>query len=263
MGEYINNGIGFVCNTVHKECGLMQNDSVQWVLRLSFSLVPCVFVTMGIICLFFYPKSARSELGHEQLLEAITKLRRGETVEDPWRPGSWISPASPPTPNQGALSYFTPNELKAALNGQAADAKLASIRELIRWPLIMAIFFSIWMPVGVVIIVSGMEDLFDDLGASVSPLGLMLFGIGLLGFWFHGLRSYAAWHLRSAGVTVDEVRSKYNALCPFIGGLRIKMDLDSSIEARAGIEMTSPNTEEANPAATAMGNPVPSPTLGL
>merc|ERR1712228_447514 len=166
-----------------------QNDSVQWVLRLSFSLVPCLFITAGIICLFWYPKTARSEKGHEQLLEAITKLRRGETVEDPWRPGSWIYPAAPASPNQGALSYFTPRELKAALGPRfqgAGDKQLADVSGLLRWPLILVVFFAVWIPVGIIIIGAGMEDLFDDLGASVSPLGLMICGIGVLGTWFHG-----------------------------------------------------------------------------
>lgn len=206
----------------------MQSESVQWVLKMSFSIVPCFFICLGIVALCFYPVCARTEIYHEKLLEAITKLRRGETVEDPWRPGSWVVPAPPPTANQGTLSYFTPNELKGALEGQAdKNATKAEIGPLVRWPAILAFLFAILLPVGAAIVSSGMEDLFDDLGASVSPLGLMIFGIGLLGTWFHGARARAAWSLKATGLTCDEMRQKYNAYCPFIGKTRMKLSSDT------------------------------------
>jgi len=63
---------------------------------------------------------------------------------------------------------------------------------------------------------SDIDNLADDLGASASPLGLVLVGFGLVGLWFHGSRALAAWELRHRSVAHSEIVMQYNALCPFI-----------------------------------------------
>jgi len=243
-GQYVANGVSFVCNDVHQECGITQNDGVVWVLVLSFALVPFVCVSLGLMALYFYPKLARTEDMHEKLVDAIARLRRGETVEDPWRPGNFAEPARKATRHDGALSYFTPNELRAAIQAPTPSQSSGEVdaRQLARWPLVFFVAFAALMPVGVFVIGLGFEDLYDDLGASVSPLGLMILGIGILGAWFHGSRLLAAAHLVRTSLRRKDVVRKYNQLCPFIGAKRL--DLNGSPLADQSTQGAAPEDLE-------------------
>merc|ERR1712032_1337118 len=100
----------------------------------------------------------------------------------------------------------TPNELKKTLAAQQPGAKKADVYPLLHMPLILACCFALLLPAGLAMIIIGMEDLFSDLGASISPLGLMVFGIGVLGTWFNLVRTHAAWKLKYAEVSCDELR---------------------------------------------------------
>mmetsp|Transcript_46932 Transcript_46932/g.135203 ORF Transcript_46932/g.135203 Transcript_46932/m.135203 type:complete len:213 (+) Transcript_46932:1-639(+) len=206
------------------ECGLKQNASVRSTLLLCFSLVPAVFVLAGVVALWFYPKAARNEASHEAVLHAIAKLKRGQRVADPWREGNYIYPAEPPTRNAGLLSYFLPHELKDVIgrSNLGAPAEPADVSRLWRGPLLWALLGVALLPARVAVVVAGLEGLADDLGASVSPLGLMLVGIGIVVVWFHGLRVWVAMRLRSSGVEVQEVVARLNAVAPFVGAARIE-----------------------------------------
>jgi len=216
---YVADGISFVCHGASKECGIKQNGNVRWLLIIAFSLVPCFFNFLSAVAMLYYPKAARTEKSHEKLLDAIAKIRRGETVEDPWRPGSFVSPRAPPGPHDGALSYFWPSELRAALKSCGSDARIPQRALLIR-PLRIAVFCAlVLIPLGVFILIFDIEALGDDLGASVSPMGLMLAGLGILGVWFHGSRAWISRELHD--VPREHVISRINQLCPFTGEPRI------------------------------------------
>merc|ERR1719399_1961621 len=121
-------------------------------------------------------------------------MRSGFKVEDPWQPGIELRPAEPAGPNFGALSYFWPHELLMAIEA-GQENEVVDVTILRTRPLVIAICFLLLLPVGILIIILGIDDLSEDLGASVSPLGLMLCGICLVAIWFNGLRVTAAQEL--------------------------------------------------------------------
>ena len=72
-------------------------------------------------------------------------------------------------------------------------------------------------PFGVVLMVMGWGDMGSDLGASVSPIGLILLGVAILLIWFDGTRFLAARQVQQRTVPFDEVVALYNFLCRFTG----------------------------------------------
>lgn len=223
--DLLDRGASFVCNDALKECGVAQNEGVRTLLLLCYSLIPAMFVLCGVVALCCYPREARGGKGHARVVQAIAKLRRGEPVEDPWRPGSIVYPAEPPTRHTGALSYFFPHELKRCVQQEASDyiaSGAADTSSLWKPPCVwMCVAAFVLIPLGSVGISAGLEGLGDDLGASVSPLGLMLVGVGAVTLWFHGQRFRAARYLCGARVTRAEVIAQYNALAPFVGSARL------------------------------------------
>jgi len=179
---------------------------------MCFSVVPAFFVALGVAALYFYPKEAKGEAAHEKLLEAISKVRRGEVVEDPWRPGNRVGPACIRGPNFGALCYLWPSELRSALSKSSDGVDYAM---LVQRPLVLAMLFLLSTPVGIYIMILGYPELADDGGFSVTPLGLMVIGIGLLGVWWQGSRARAAMLLKSRQVPREEVVKYVNSMCPF------------------------------------------------
>ena len=83
----------------------------------------------------------------------------------------------------------------------------------------------------------GLDDMADELGASVSPLGLVMFGLGMLGPWFHGVRCWAARALHRSKVTREEVIARHDQLCAFAGKDRIvPLDVHSAVCSSANQE---------------------------
>lgn len=227
--EYLANGVTFVCNDALERCGLYQNESVVWVLRLSFSIVPFICVMAGVIALRYYPKPARTEEIQEKLHHGVSELKRGRPVEDPMRAGCWIYPAEEYGTFHGALSYFTPNELRLVIeDSPSTPGSKVVITPLLKWLTLYVVIFSVLLAVGIVLMIFGFEDMGSDLGASVSPLGLMVFGIGLVGFWFNAQRGFAARYLMNNSVPRLEVIRMYNSVCPFIGATRMEVGTPES-----------------------------------
>jgi len=222
--ELVANGVSFVCNDALGECGIQQPAAVRSVLIVCFSIVPCLCVLAGTLGLYFYPRHARSEAMQQKLVACITKVRRGETVEDPWRPGNMVKAQAPPGPSAGTLAYFWPAELKK-LAELSCPGQPVNMRVLLPRPVAFTVLHMVLViPLGLLIVALGMADLQDDLGASVSPIGLMLVGIGVLGAWFDGIRVRAAASLLGKEVLRSEVVAQYNRYCPFTGSPALPED---------------------------------------
>lgn len=219
--DYLRNGASFVCNGAHDECGVIQNNEVVWVLKLCFTLVPAFFMLLGLFALWWYPSAARRREMQVKVTAAAAEVRQGKTVEDPWRMGSMISPAKHPTENAGALSYFWPSELHALAQGPTIEGGQVLLGNLVPKLLLWVGSFAVLIPIGGWVIFIGLDDLSDDLGASWSPLGLMIVGIGILGVWFHGTRLWAAQELKRGKVMQYEVVAKFNQHCAFTGDERL------------------------------------------
>lgn len=125
-------------------------------------------------------------------------------------------------------------------SGSAANF---DIHQLKRQPLLWAIIYAIAIPIGVGFIFKGLDDMADGLGASVSPLGLMLSGIGIVGVWFHGLRFTAAVDLCIHQVDRAEVLEKYLQLCPFLGQSNIEGGYKEPSQAKNKVAPLDPDGE--------------------
>lgn len=197
-----------------------QPEAVVWVLRLCLSLVPAGFIAMGGCALFWYPKEARKEETHRKIIEAITtKHRQGLDAEDPWFPGTSLPPPSLPTAHSGMVSYLFPAELLAMIGeGDQEPNLVLPIWGMVKW---MALAIPL-TGAGLVLLVAGWDDLSSDLGASLSPVGLILIGFAALLVWFHGTRALAVRQIAEARVPRAELVSHYNSLCRFTGEAPIK-----------------------------------------
>mmetsp|Transcript_118722 Transcript_118722/g.221932 ORF Transcript_118722/g.221932 Transcript_118722/m.221932 type:complete len:759 (+) Transcript_118722:67-2343(+) len=191
-----------------------QPAAVVWTLRLSFSLVPAVFLFAGFLCLLKYPKEARTEEAHHKLMIAITeKHRKGLSAEDPWFLGRTLQPPPKAGEQDGLLSHFFPAEIDKMIwnAGETAPSFTEVKQTMLCWIATGAI---IAVP-GVVLVVLGWEDLGDDLGASLSPLGIILLGISALIIWFHMTRYRALQALEHIGTTQEQLEERLNFLCRF------------------------------------------------
>jgi len=220
--ELVANGVQFICNNALGTCGIKQNDSVRWTLRICAAIFPGLCLLAGTAALLWYPKAARDEATHEQLLLAIARLRRGEVVEDPWRPGNFIHPIEQLSiALAGPLSYLMPSELKRVAEAPAVEGDVADFRAVIRMTGLHALACALLIPLGIWGVAAGWEEMSDDLGASVSPMGLMSIGIGLVSVWFSSSRLAAMLKLKSLRVTRRDVIVMYNRSCPFTGDARL------------------------------------------
>lgn len=76
---------------------------------------------------------------------------------------------------------------------------------------------ALLLPVGIALLVVGWEDMGSDLGASVSPIGLIFLGMAALLIWFDGTRFWAAREVQRLSVPRLELVGWYNFLCRFTG----------------------------------------------
>jgi len=219
---------GFVRSSDEEESP-EQPRAVVLLLSFCFSIVPAVFILFGAVALCWYPKAARSEQAHVEVIEAIRKKhKRGLSAEDPWNPGRTLAPPPTPGAHHGLLSYFTPGELLQAVGGKAQvamwsrqseqkDQRLESVDYwcLIRSPMKYLIAAGILSVVGTVVLVRGFDELNDDLGASISPIGLIFLGVAVLLAWFHGTRVKAAMKVSELQVPKVDFVLQYNYLCRF------------------------------------------------
>merc|ERR1719254_316541 len=81
--------------------------------------------------------------------------------------------------------------------------------------------------------VVGWDDLSHDLGASVSPLGLILLGVAILLFWFHGTRLLAARELCRLKVPREELIAQYNFYCRFTGAGQLPQKAGAMLPAES------------------------------
>lgn len=197
----------------------LQPDAVVWLLRLCFSIVPALFILAGAMVLWRYPKEARSSQSHEELIVAIrSKHAKGLPAEDPWFPGQIVEPAPTPGPNEDLLAHFWPGELLISASDQSSDGvDYALLLSRTRRGICLGLLL---LPLGVVLMVAGWSDMGSDLGASVSPIGLIFLGVATLLIWFDGTRFLAARQVQHRAVPRYEVVARYNFLCRFTGSNR-------------------------------------------
>jgi len=199
--------------------------------------------------LLCYPKPARGIEAHRQIVVAIRDAhRKGQPAEDPWFPGNWVDPPTRPGPNDHVLAYFWQEDMKAALQAEGDNVNYAALqRRTFRGVGVGAVL----IPIGVWLMVWGWEDMGSDLGASVSPIGLIFVGLAILSFWFDGTRYRAAREMANRRIPRAEIHARYNFLCRFTGA-----KLLPTTEEDDGGSTVEEATTESGEAVTAAGEPV-------
>eukprot|EP00404_Azadinium_spinosum_P007488 CAMPEP_0180434964 /NCGR_PEP_ID=MMETSP1036_2-20121128/10228_1 /TAXON_ID=632150 /ORGANISM="Azadinium spinosum, Strain 3D9" /LENGTH=374 /DNA_ID=CAMNT_0022440857 /DNA_START=327 /DNA_END=1452 /DNA_ORIENTATION=- len=197
-----------------------QPVEVVWLLRLTFSVIPALFIACGAIVINKFPSAARTDAAKRELLNAIWLHEAGKVAQDPWFPGKAMPPPPPPSRSEALLSHFWPSELVAALSVGTTPTALNYQGLLWRPWCCIVVAFVLAVP-GAVITIVGWSDLGDDLGASVSPLGVMILGVSGLLIWFNGTRLWAVMELKKQGVPRQDVVSHYNYMCRFTGGTMV------------------------------------------
>jgi Na+/melibiose symporter-like transporter len=192
-----------------------QPEAVVWLIRLCVSLVPALFVLAGSAVLCFYPKHARTNEAHEELIVAIReKHAKGLSAEDPWFPGSVVAPPPVAGPHDDLLAYFWPSELMAAIEQDGQSGHGNSLR----WGTMKGVAIGLFLlPLGITFIFAGWKDMNSDLGASVSPIGLVFLGVALLLISFDGTRLRATFAVDKRSISQAELVARYNYLCRFTG----------------------------------------------
>eukprot|EP00928_Gymnodinium_smaydae_P038087 TRINITY_DN26340_c0_g1_i1.p1 TRINITY_DN26340_c0_g1~~TRINITY_DN26340_c0_g1_i1.p1 ORF type:complete len:446 (-),score=55.11 TRINITY_DN26340_c0_g1_i1:74-1231(-) len=237
-------------------CGFKQNDDVKVFLRMCLSVVPFVFVFLSFVQLFWYPKEARSEESHECLMHAITAVKRGDTVEDPWRPGCWIKPLKPFEGRvTGALYYIWPSHLRAALvatkearGGAIKDDDGVDFAVVTAKLLPYFLFYVLLILAGGVVFALGFQALADPQAGSVAPLGVMLSGIGITGAAFIFAQLRACQHLRRTRVSAAAVEAVLDLWGPFLGERESShMPPTTTAAADCGPELATPSGASSVP----------------
>jgi hypothetical protein len=215
--DLVLDGVGFVCNTAVNDgtCSVVQNNEVFWILRLFLSIIPALFMIAGVVPLWWYPK--------DDIASMRSKVPRVPMTE--------VSEAGL---NSGILAYFWPSELHAtiaSLPPQVEPETACNLTSNIMKQLLLKVVLCLLLlGAGIAVVILGFNDLGNDLGDSVSPLGLILAGFGLLGLWWSGSRLRAALHWQGCGITCKEAVNQYNRLCPFIAASPIHRWASTSLE---------------------------------
>lgn len=180
---------------------------VEWTIRCSFALVPGVFGLLSALVLLGYP--LRTSAQHEGILDGIAKHQRGEPAVDPITgrvvpavlhgdDGSQtVGSKTLSAEKYAGLSHFFPGELR-----QAADAEDLSV--LAFRPKLWAIFSMFLMLGGVAVAVAGWEG-FVEGHFSVTPIGVVMIGLGAAIEWFQVSRLLALGRMLADDVTVEDV----------------------------------------------------------
>lgn len=226
-------GISFICSLLEQDasgnvsgqCLFRQNEEVRRLLVVCMSIVPFCFVLLGFIALLHYPREARTEHGHEEVMRCATLIKRGITVEDPWAPGNWITPLQMPSvPVPGALSYIFDSDLRDILERKGTDGRLdfrpLCHKLLLRTMICMCIFiigiFLFVLPgtdLGIEALLSSDEQ---SQGRSLSPVGSIVFGVGLVLFAFNFLQYKAVSSLQHVAVDAAAVQYRIDLNAPFL-----------------------------------------------
>jgi len=214
-----------------------QPIAVSWLLRLCFSVVPAAFIGAAAVVLCRFPGEARCGRAHQQLIVAIhEKHRKGLPAEDPWFPGRFLEPPPASGPDEALLAHFWPRELRATL-----EAGIGMVNyDALWWSTLRGVVLGVLLvPGGLFLMIVGWKDLGEDLGASVSPIGLILLGIATLLIWFDCTRLCAAREVKRREVPRVEIVSRYNFLCRFTGATMLPWNQSS--DART-LEISMPPT---------------------
>jgi len=210
--DIFNNGGDIVCGTAISRCVPVQNNEVVLTLMCGFAAVSSTALALSLCALAQYPKVARSQEAHERLVCAIADRKNGLTVVDPWNPGYVLKAAAPDGPFTGALSYLWPHELFRLRDSFTSPTQQLLQRHVItKLTMTVSLVFS-----GIAIFIYDFPSLVDDLGASWSPLGIMVLSFGVVGTWFNASRLQVLRGLHTSTLARADVVSHINRLAPFL-----------------------------------------------
>eukprot|EP00811_Abedinium_folium_P001915 NODE_11756_length_1266_cov_10.123793.p1 GENE.NODE_11756_length_1266_cov_10.123793~~NODE_11756_length_1266_cov_10.123793.p1 ORF type:complete len:189 (+),score=30.91 NODE_11756_length_1266_cov_10.123793:430-996(+) len=186
-----------------------------------------------------------------------------QTVEDPWRPGSYVKPRVPSGPNLGKISYFWPSEWRHALASTSGSGDVdyhAFIRRPVFWTVSALLAL---VPPGITLFVMGsMSD--DPANDTRIPLGGMLLGLGCVSVWWSCSRARVAWQLLKAPPPKQEVIDYVNNMRPFEGlltlehvqaELRVVANPTANDQSKEGVELAAKLEEHDKPAPATLGLP--------
>lgn len=192
-----------------------QNVKVIWLLKCGISLVPCLFMFLGFVALLFYPKGAADKEASEMIISRIQNQHQNEVVKDPWFPEKTLPPLPPPQEHTHLLMHLWPSEVSKML--RPGEHKMPDYTVPIYSCCYQIVFGVLLAVVGLAVFAAGWEDLQNDLGGSISPLGAMSLGLSVVVIWFNGVRYQAASQIRRLQVSKVALRHHFNYLCRFTG----------------------------------------------
>jgi len=184
-----------------------QPESVQWVIRMSFSVVPGLAGIFGTFVLYFF--KLRNAKQHAAIVNAVIAHQQGQTVVDPLT-GLIMPPIKRHADNSaeyegrvvGAkamqiLEHFFASEINAAC--AAGD-----VGKLVCRPVLYSVIaFCVAVP-GVAITVAGWPAMYAG-DHSWAPIGMILIGFAVIALAFNGVRLRQALLAKSA-VTVEDLK---------------------------------------------------------
>jgi len=201
-----------------------QPESVQWVLRASFCVVPGLAGLFGTAVLYWF--KLRNKTQHKQILDGVLRHQHGDTAVDPLT--GLLLPPIKRLPDNSAeydgkivqneqlqiLEHFFASEVAAA------DAA-GSVGKLVQKPILYCIVSLLLIVPGTAITVADWSALLDG-DHSWAPIGMILIGFGIIGLAFNGVRLRQACRARTI-LSTDDMKvmvaiSKSRGLLP--GGVK-------------------------------------------
>ena len=189
--------------------GSAQPQGVVDTLKICFSIAPAIFIGIGFTILLWFPM--RDEADHEKLVAAIKEHKTGKPAKDPYY-GNVV-----PAPKENKLidgkiklklEHFLPGELFRAFKSKSYGALYVR-------PALSLFASTALMVPGIWLMYDDWEAMNTELGASWTPVGLMLVGCCLVVAWFSIIRLRAALFLVRANPDLRDleyVGRRYSAM---------------------------------------------------
>lgn len=179
------------------EPNVEQTPVVQHLIRGIFGLAPAVMSSIAFVIALRFPID---QVVHERIWEGIRAHARGEHAMDPLT-GQLLPPPTDrgiPESTGWFLDHFSPKELRRMLAGGPSTLLGGTVASVL-----ISLTISI---VGVLVTIREASDLSRDPGA-LAVFSVMIAGFAFSAMCFHILRVRAAFKMRKAPFSDDEIRS--------------------------------------------------------